>query len=228
MQQTRLDAQIRDTSGKGAARSLRRTGKVPAVLYGRDEEVLSLQIDGYAFQSLLRSHGANALINLDVTGNGEETVIIKDLQHHPVKRNILHADFQRVSLDEKITTLVNIEIVGSAVGVRDGGILTLVRRQLNVSCLPLDMPESIQVNVNDLNIGQSIQVSDLEIDDDNIEILDDSILQIVSVIEPKVVLETVTTEEDEEDIEGEEGEEGVEGEETAETDAEVTEEPTAE
>ena len=224
MQQTRLDAQIRDTSGKGAARSLRRTGKVPAVLYGRDEEVLSLQIDGYAFQSLLRSYGANALINLDVTGNGEETVIIKDLQHHPVNRNILHADFQRVSLDEKITTLVNIEIVGSAVGVRDGGILTLVRRQLNVSCLPLDMPESIQVNVNDLNIGQSIQVSDLEIDDDNIEILDDSILQIVSVIEPKVVLETVTTEEDEEDIEGEEGEEG---EETAETDAEVTEEPTA-
>ena len=225
MQQTRLDAQIRDTSGKGAARSLRRTGKVPAVLYGRDEEVLSLQIDGYAFQSLLRSRGANALINLDVTGNGEETVIIKDLQHHPVNRNILHADFQRVSLDEKITTLVNIEIVGSAVGVRDGGILTLVRRQLNVSCLPLDMPESIQVNVNDLNIGQSIQVSDLEIDDDNIEILDDSILQIVSVIEPKVVLETVTTEEDEEDIEGEEG---VEGEETAETDAEVTDEPTAE
>ena len=224
MQQTRLDAQIRDTSGKGAARSLRRTGKVPAVLYGRDEEVLSLQIDGYAFQSLVRSRGANALINLDVTGNGEETVIIKDLQHHPVKRNILHADFQRVSLDEKITTLVNIEIVGSAVGVRDGGILTLVRRQLNVSCLPLDTPESIQVNVNDLNIGQSIQVSDLEIDDDNIEILDDSILQIVSVIEPKVVLETVTTEEDEEDIEGEEG---VEGEETAETDAEVTEEPTA-
>ena len=225
MQQTRLDAQIRDTSGKGAARSLRRTGKVPAVLYGRNEEVLSLHIDGYAFQSLVRSYGANALINLDVTGNGEETVIIKDLQHHPVKRNILHADFQRVSLDEKITTLVNIEIVGSAVGVRDGGILTLVRRQLNVSCLPLDMPESIQVNVNDLNIGQSIQVSDLEIDDDNIEILDDSILQIVSVIEPKVVLETVTTEEDEEDIEGEEG---VEGEETAETDAEVTEEPTAE
>ena len=224
MQQTRLDAQIRDTSGKGAARSLRRTGKVPAVLYGRDEEVLSLQIDGYAFQSLLRSHGANALINLDVTGNGEETVIIKDLQHHPVNRNILHADFQRVSLDEKITTLVNIEIVGSAVGVRDGGILTLVRRQLNVNCLPLDMPGSIQVNVNDLNIGQSIQVSDLEIDDDNIEILDNSILQIVSVIEPKVVLETVTTEEDEEDIEGEEG---VEGEETAETDAEVTEEPTA-
>ena len=100
MQQTRLDAQIRDTSGKGAARSLRRTGKVPAVLYGRDEEVLSLQIDGYAFQSLLRSRGANALINLDVTGNREETGIIKDLQHHPVKRNILHADFQRVSLDE--------------------------------------------------------------------------------------------------------------------------------
>ena len=201
MQQTRLDAQVRDTSGKGAARSLRRTGKVPAVLYGRNQEVLSLQIDDYVFQSLLRSHGANALINLDVTGNGEETVIIKDLQHHPVKRNILHADFQRVSLDEEITTLVDIEIVGSAIGVRDGGILTLVRRQLNISCLPLDIPESI------------------------IEILDDSILQIVSVIEPKVVLETVTTEEDEEDIEGEEG---VEGEETTETDAEVAEKPTEE
>ena len=225
MQQTRLDAQVRDTSGKGAARSLRRTGIVPAVLYGRNQEVLSLQIDDYAFQSLVRSHGANALINLDVTGNGEETVIIKDLQHHPVKRNILHADFQRVSLDEEITTLVDIEIVGSAIGVRDGGILTLVRRQLNISCLPLDIPESITVNVDDLNIGQSVQVSDLEIDDDNIEILDDSILQIVSVIEPKVVLETVTTEEDEEDIEGEEG---VEGEETTETDAEVAERPTEE
>ena len=225
MQQTRLDAQIRDTSGKGAARSLRRTGKVPAVLNGRNQEVLSLQIDDYAFQSLLRSYGENALINLDVTGTGEETVIIKDLQHHPVKRNIQHADFQRVSLDEKITTLVDIEIVGSAVGVRDGGILTMVRRQLNVSCLPLDTPESIQVNVDDLNIGQSIQVSNLEIDDDNIEILDGPFLQIVSVIEPKVVLETVTTEEDEEEIEGEEG---VEGEETTETDAESAEEPTEE
>ena len=136
-----------------------------------------------------------------------------------------NADFQRVSLDEEITTLVDIEIVGSAIGVRDGGILTLVRRLLNISCLPLDIPESITVNVDDLNIGQSVQVSDLEIDDDNIEILDASILQIVSVIEPKVVLETVTTEEDEEDIEGEEG---VEGEETTETDAEVAEKPTEE
>ena len=202
MQQARLDAQVRDDVGKGVARSLRRAGKVPAVLYGRKRDAVSLQIDDRTFQTLLRNYGSNVLINLVLGNDDEETVVIKDLQRHPVKRNVLHADFQRISLDEKITTQVSIETVGTPVGVRDGGVLTITRRQVSVNCLPLDTPESLQINVEDLSIGDSFRVSDIEIDD-MIEILENETTQIAAVIEPKVVLETITAEEEE--IEGEEG-----------------------
>ena len=202
MQQARLDAQVRDDVGKGVARSLRRAGKVPAVLYGRKRGAVSLQIDDRTFQTLLRNYGSNVLINLVLDNDDEQTVVIKDLQRHPVKRNVLHADFQRISLDEKITTQVSIETVGTPVGVRDGGVLTVTRRQVSVNCLPLDIPEFLRVNVEDLSIGDSFRVSDIEIDD-MIEILEDETTQIAAVIEPKVVLETITAEEEE--IEGEEG-----------------------
>ena len=202
MQQARLDAQVRDDIGKGVARSLRRAGKVPAVLYGRKQDAVSLQIDDRTFQTLLRNYGSNVLINLNILDNGDEqTVIIKDLQRHPVKRNVLHADFQRISLEEKITTQVSIETVGTPIGVRDGGILTITRRQVSITCLPLDTPESLQINVEDLNIGDSFRVSNIEISDE-LEILENAMTQIAAVIEPKVVLETTTTEEE---VEGEEG-----------------------
>jgi len=214
MQQARLDAQVRNKSGKGVARSLRRDGKVPAVLYGREKGTLSLQIDDRTFQTLLRNYGSNVLINLALPGNDLETVIIKSLQRHPVRRNVLHADFQRISLEEKITTSVVIEAVGTPVGVRDGGVFTLSRRQISVICLPLDTPNSLQINVEGLNIGDSFRVSDLEFDNEKLEILENSITQIASVIEPKIVLETIA---EEDEIEDEiEGEEGVEGEETSE------------
>ena len=202
MQQARLDAQVRDDVGKGVARSLRRAGKVPAVLYGRKRGAVSLQIDDRTFQTLLRNYGSNVLITLVLGNDDEQTVVIKDLQRHPVKRNVLHADFQRISLDEKITTQVSIETVGIPVGVRDGGVLTVTRRQVSVNCLPLDTPEFLRINVEDLSIGDSFRVSDIEIDD-TIEILENEITQIAAVIEPKVVLETITAEEEE--IEGEEG-----------------------
>ena len=202
MQQARLDAQVRDDVGKGVARSLRRAGKVPAVLYGRKRGAVSLQIDDRTFQTLLRNYGSNVLINLVLGNDDEQTVVIKDLQRHPVKRNVLHADFQRISLDEKITTQVSIETVGTPIGVRDGGVLTVNRRQVSVNCLPLDTPEFLRINVEDLSIGDSFRVSDIEIDD-TIEILENEITQIAAVIEPKVVLETITAEEEE--IEGEEG-----------------------
>ena len=202
MQQARLDAQVRDDVGKGVARSLRRAGKVPAVLYGRKRGAVSLQIDDRTFQTLLRNYGSNVLITLVLGNDDEQTVVIKDLQRHPVKRNVLHADFQRISLDEKITTQVSIETVGIPAGVRDGGVLTVTRRQVSVNCLPLDTPEFLRINVEDLSIGDSFRVSDIEIDD-TIEILENEITQIAAVIEPKVVLETITAEEEE--IEGEEG-----------------------
>ncbi len=220
MQQARLDAQVRDDVGKGVARSLRRAGKVPAVLYGRKRGAVSLQIDDRTFQTLLRNYGSNVLINLVLGNDDEQTVVIKDLQRHPVKRNVLHADFQRISLDEKITTQVSIETVGTPVGVRDGGVLTVTRRQVSVNCLPLDTPEFLRINVEDLSIGDSFRVSDIEIND-MIEILENETTQIAAVIEPKVVLETITAEEEE--IEGEEGLEDEEGADETEGTEEVSE-----
>ena len=220
MQQARLDAQVRDDVGKGVARSLRRAGKVPAVLYGRKRGAVSLQIDDRTFQTLLRNYGSNVLINLVLGNDDEQTVVIKALQRHPVKRNVLHADFQRISLDEKITTQVSIETVGTPVGVRDGGVLTITRRQVSVNCLPLDTPEFLRINVEDLSIGDSFRVSDIEISD-MIEILENETTQIAAVIEPKVVLETITAEEEE--IEGEEGLEDEEGADETEGTEEVSE-----
>ena len=220
MQQARLDAQVRDDIGKGVARSLRRAGKVPAVLYGRKQDAVSLQIDDRTFQTLLRNYGSNVLINLVLGNDDEQTVVIKDLQRHPVKRNVLHADFQRISLDEKITTQVSIETVGTPVGVRDGGVLTITRRQVSVTCLPLDTPEFLEINVEGLSIGDNLRVSDIEIDD-MIEILENEMTQIAAVIEPKVVLETITAEEEE--IEGEEGLEDEEAPDETEDTEEVSE-----
>ena len=219
MRQIELVAQKRNAFGKGATRNLRRSGIVPGVLYGRNQDTISVQINAHTFRRFLRTNGENMLIDLNIDEHGTETVLIKELQRHPVKRNLIHADFIRISLDEPVTTQVPITLVGSATGVQEGGVLTFLHRQLSVSCLPLLIPEEIQVDISEMDIGDAIRIEDLTLDE-GVENLEDPQAQIVSVVPPIVEVEPV--EEDEEIEEGEEGE--LETEETSEPEEETDDE----
>jgi len=206
MRQVELMAQKRNAFGKGAARSLRRAGIIPGVLYGRDQDTMSVQINEQTFKRFLRANGENMLIDLNIDEYGTETVLIKELQRHPVKRSLVHADFIRISLDELVIAPVPITLVGSPPGVQEGGVMTFLLRQISVSCLPLLIPEEIQVDISEMNIGDTIRVADLDLGEE-IENLEDPQSQIVSVVPPIVEAEPV------EDVEeGEDGEDGEDGE----------------
>ena len=207
MRQVELVAQKRNVFGKGAARNLRRAGIIPGVLYGRDQDTMSVQINEQTFKKFLRANGENMLIDLNIDEYGTEPVLIKELQRHPVKRSLVHADFIRISLDESVTAPVPITLVGSPPGVQEGGVMTFLLRQISVTCLPLLIPEEIQVDISEMNIGDTIRVADLDLGEE-IENLEDPQSQIVSVVPPIVEAEPV--EDVEEDEEGEEGELGVE------------------
>lgn len=214
MQQATLEVQQRDTFGKQHARALRRDGIVPAILYGRAQDTLTIQLNARTFKQFLRTHGENVIIKMEVGEGNVETVIIKEIQRHPVeKQTLIHADFIRISLDEPVTSTVPIVLEGNPPGVQEGGILEIPLRQVTLHCLPLQLPSDISVDVSGLAIGDSVHVSDLNLDDD-IEILDEPERVIAMVSQPRMQLE-----EPEEDEEGEgegEGEEAVEGEEAAE------------
>ena len=200
MQQVRLEVEKRSTFGKGNARALRRGGSIPAVLYGRREDVVPLRIDEHVFRTFLRKNSENVLIDLDIKGHGTETVMIREIQQHPVsKQTLLHADFVRVSLDEPVTAAVPIVLNGTPIGVRESeGVLEFPLRELSVHCLPALLPDEIQVDVNELDVNEIIHVGDLTVAE-GIQVLDDSQTMVTAVSPPRVEEEVAA-----EEIEGEE------------------------
>lgn len=205
MQQAKLDVQQRDTFGKQNAKAIRRAGDVPGVLYGRKQESIAIKINERAFKHFLRTYGENVIINMEITEGNPEPVIIKDIQRHPVEKQVLlHADFIRISLDEPVTSTVPIILEGTPVGIQEGGVVEFPLRNLTLNCLPSIMPNDITVDISQMVIGDIVYVQDIELDDE-IEVLDELQRVIVSVSQPRVIVEEVVEEE-----EGEEGEEGEE------------------
>lgn len=201
MQQAKLEVQQRNTFGKQSARDLRKEGGVPAVLYGRAQDTVPIQIDARTFRQFLRTYGENVIINMEIGNGNTETVIIKEIQRHPVKKHtLMHADFIRISLDEPVTSAVPVVLEGTPPGIQEGGVLEFPLRQITLHCLPTRMPTDISIDVGELDIGDSIHVSDLSLDED-IEILDDLERTIATVSQPRVQLEEEITEA--EDGEGE-------------------------
>ena len=223
MEQINLKARIRKTVGNGPARVLRRAGKVPAVLYGPKTEPVLLSIDSKDFEQILKeSSVGSVLLNLQIQ-NGKtftRSAMIKELQTHPVSGNFLHVDFYEIDMQTKITAKVPVVARGQSAGVEVGGLLQLVRRELDVLCLPTAIPEAIEVDITHLEIGDSIHVEDISLSGD-IEIPADTNFTVITVLAPKV--EEVPVEEEE----LEEGEEVVEGEE-AEEEAAAEEAPSEE
>ena len=212
MEQIDLKAQIRKTIGNGPARTLRREGKVPAVLYGPKTEPVLLSIDSKEFEQILKeSSVGSVLLNLQIQ-NGKtmtRSAMIKELQTHPVSGTFLHVDFYEVDMQKKITAKVPVVARGQSAGVELVGLLQYVRRELEVLCLPTAIPEAIEVDITDLEIGDSIHVEDISLSGD-IEIPADTNFTVVTILAPKVEEEPV------EEEELEEGEELAEGEEAAE------------
>ena len=212
-----LVAEARDATGKGVSRRLRAAGRIPAVLYGKGAESKAISIDPSALQRLLQGSGAgmNTLIELSVDGT-TRTVLVKELQRDPVRGRPLHTDFYLVDLDQTVEVSVPIHLVGRPEGVELGGILDHPLREIELECLPRAIPESVDVDVSALQVGDSIHVRDLELPE-GASVRTDGDLAVASVVAPVVV-------EEPEPEEPEEGEE-VEGAEDAEGDEASPDEP---
>jgi large subunit ribosomal protein L25 len=155
----------RNERGKNAARRLRRQGLVPGVVYGGKGDTIAVSVDPKALQKVLRSEaGRNAILKLDISGAGATNAILKSWQVDPIKETFLHADFYRIAMDVAIRVTVPVQVRGEAPGVKtEGGILEVIMREIEVECLPGDIPENIAVDVSELGLNGSLRVSDLPV-----------------------------------------------------------------
>jgi len=206
-----LKATFRTTRGNGPARVLRRENKIPAVLYGPGRESVPLSVDVTALEKAIKKSKGQVMVNMIVEGEGQGTyaAMLKELQTHPVSRDFIHADFYEIAMDRKIRVMVPVTTVGKAIGVEMGGMLQIIRRELEVLCFPNEIPESIEIDITDLDNGDSVHIEDVKPEGD-IEFPHEVNFTILTVLAAKAQEEE--EEEGEEEGEGEEGE----GEETSE------------
>jgi large subunit ribosomal protein L25 len=159
-----LEATTRDTGGKNEARRTRRRGRVPAVLYGgQGERPVPISVEPKELLKILHSEsGANKLILLKVPGAPDTRVLVKEFQVDPLTRQVLHVDFYRVAMDRLLQVTVPLVVKGEPKGVKQqGGILEFIRREIEVECLPADIPDHIEIDVSELVLHQGIRVRDL-------------------------------------------------------------------
>lgn len=200
-----IKVSTRSDTGKGPARRRRVAGSIPGVIYGENTEALSITVDAKVFASLVEGHqGEHAVVQVEVEDRPELSgpSMIKDVQHHPIRSDIMHADFLRIKLDEKIQTFVPITIVGHCIGVVEGGVPDHQLREIEIECLPLDVPDEIKVDITDLHIGDLLHVSDLTAPE-KLEILTEPDRTVIAIHTPRVVA-AAETEEAEGETEGEE------------------------
>jgi large subunit ribosomal protein L25 len=179
-----LSANARNDRGTGVARKLRQSGQVPAIIYGHGRQPQSLAVNTRELERLLeRVSAASTVIELSIEGRTART-LIREIQRHPVKRSILHVDFQELVAGEKVTVSIPLVFVGSAQGVRDGGILDQVMHELTIRVDPSNIPNHVDVDVTPLLIGHSIHVNELKVPD-GVEVLDDEDATVCTVSAPR-------------------------------------------
>jgi len=195
-----LTGSIRSGSGKSAARALRKNELLPAVIYGPEMEPVPVSVPTYAFSEIIRKNGTSGIfMKLVVEGDAKasRTVMLKDLQMDTFRLNYLHADFQEINLDNTITVTIPVETRGESKGEKEGGMVQVIRRELDVICRPADAPESIVIDITDLDIGDSVHVESIDLGAD-VEIPHEVDFTILTVVPPTAVEEEVT--EDDEDL----------------------------
>ena len=182
-----LEATPRDTFGKNEARRTRRAGQVPAVLYGGDsKDATPIAVAPKALLKILHSDsGQNTLIALKLPGAGDTRVLVRDFQIDPVTHQVLHADFYRVAMDRVIQVTIPVIVKGEPKGVKQqGGVLELIRREIEIECLPGDIPENVEVDASELMLNQGIRVRDIATSP-KWKALSDADMMLVHVIMPK-------------------------------------------
>ncbi len=201
METIEIGVELRQSAGKGAARAVRRAGKVPAILYGPKCESCCIAVDAKEFETKIGTLAGAHLIRLqsEVEGIGGRLVLVKETQRDPVTHDVLHADLYEVDVGKKIRLRVPLHFVGKAAGVELGGILQPVRRDVEVMCLPTEIPEFIEIDVSALAIHEAIHISELKAPP-GVEIPFDADVALVTVLPP--VVEEVKVAEAEE-VEGE-------------------------
>ena len=186
MEEVKIKALMRKERGTSRAKALRRQNFIPAIVYGRVVN-LTLKIDKKELKYLKQHHfSENIIINLEITNGANPEIIpvlLKDYQSNPLTEEVIHLDFIKVSMEEKVTVEVPVEVKGEAKGLKLGGSLDHPLWKIEVECLPKDIPESITVDVSDLDIGHSIHVEDLEVPE-GVEILTDSKEVVVTITAP--------------------------------------------
>ena len=164
MKELELQGSLRSETGKGKARQLRKNGLIPGIVYGNKANLMvTLNHDDMA--KLLKKAKANAIFNLKVEKNKDRKVVIKELQRNVITRDFLHVDLFEISMKKKIKISVPIEETGQPVGVKMGGILTHILRELKVECLPESIPETIKIDVSNLDVGHNLHVRDIVMPD---------------------------------------------------------------
>ncbi len=207
MELIELNAKARETKGKGAARKLRASQAIPAIVYGKKKDPMSLSLDTVEFVKIIRDYGNTGLFfNLKIEGGIEKAVMLKEMQMDAFSLNYLHVDLHEVDMAQVVTVMVPVETSGACPGVKDeGGMIQIIRRELEVVCKPSDMPESIVLDISELNIGDSIHVEDIDLGD-AVEIPHEVNFTMLTIVPPTADTSEVS-EEDEDLLEDEEDEE---------------------
>lgn len=200
METIELRVEPRQTKGKGSARAIRRDGKVPAVLYGATRATMLVAVDGKEFETKIGNIEGTHLIRLSAADAdlGGRLVLVKEVQRHPVSRTLLHTDLYEVDVTARLKLRVPLHFVGRAEGVELGGILQPIRREIEVLCLPTEIPDFIEIDVSHLGIHDAVHISDVKAPA-GVEITFDTDEALVTVLPPvveevKVAAEAVVVE----------------------------------
>ncbi len=202
MELVELKTTLRKETGKGVARRLRREKQIPAVLYGSKTEPVVLSLDAIDFDRVIRENGTSGLffdLKIEDGAGKNRTAMLKDFQTDIYGLEYLHVDFHEIDLDTQVSVTVPVEVVGECKGVKDGGMLQIIRRELDILCKPADTPETIQIDATDLEVGDSVHVEDLNLGG-KVEIPHDVDFTILTVVAPSAEVEEADEDVDEEDV----------------------------
>jgi large subunit ribosomal protein L25 len=184
MSEMSLQVEKRERTGKGGCRQARMRGLIPAVVYGSGKDSVPIQVDRKTFVEMMRKAGSeNPILMLKLSDTGQERhAMIRDMQRNPVSRQVIHIDFQRIEMTDKVRVTVPVELAGTAYGVKvEGGLIDFVVREVHVECLPGDIPNHLELDVTELHAGQHAAAKDLKLPE-GVALLDDPERVILSVV----------------------------------------------
>ena len=189
----KLDIETRESVGKKSTKAIRKDGMIPSTLYFKGDEPESIAIDKIKLYQALKSDQRVYEVEL---GGESQYVMVKAVQYHPVTDEIIHLDFMRVRRSEKMTIFVPLVLVGKPIGVVEGGILSQALNQIEISCFPTNVPDQIEVNVDKMELNSSISVADVSFDDEEVEILSSSEINVATITAPSAEKEETVSDDD--------------------------------